>query len=116
MSANPKFISLLRNLLEATEEGKLAWEETPNENTYRVFLDRAIVHISADSDEPFALVYYTASLKNPDGKELESLTVSRNEESDDWQLFADLYEAARRRAINVDGLLDGLIESVKKKR
>lgn len=116
MSANPKFITLLRNLLEATERGNLDWEDTPADNTYRVFLDRAFVHISRNLHDIPDQVWYVASLVSTDGKEVAELISTFNDNNDELKLLANLYDAARRRAINVDGFLDGLIETVKQKR
>ncbi len=116
MFSNPKFIILLRNLLEASIEGKVQWEETPVEESFRVFLGSAIVRVSRTFDEVFERTCYSVVLVDQDGKSLDEITTGRTDDEGEQRLLIDLFEVARRRALDVDGLLDGLIQSLNKKR
>jgi len=116
MSSNPKFVTLLRNLLEASIEDKVQWKETPIEDSFRLILDRTIVRVSRTFDEVLERTCYSVSLVDTEGKSLDEMSSVHTEDKTELRLLMDLFEVARRRALDVDGLLDGLIQTLNKKR
>lgn len=121
MSANPKFITLLTKLLEVSQAGRVKWEETPAEYTYRILLDhRAFVHVSRQLTDFSENFLYEATVVNTDGKPVEGISVADTSAdtsgTSEIGLLRDLFDVARRSAMDVDGMLDGLIQTVEKNR
>ncbi len=104
-------------VLERTKEGRLAWEGTADENSYLATLGNQSVRISRSS---LAEDLYYFSVLNKDGREIETLSTTPNNE---WMNFLlehvyatpldkntlpIIFQLARRRALDVDKELDEL--------
>lgn len=117
MTETPEYRELARKLLERTREGKLAWEEwgtgfkvtMPNE--YQFYVNRMY------SEGDTTLIF---SMQDDNGKELFEVRLTDDprtliERNQFLQELKELYELARRKALDVDRKLDevsGLLDSI----
>ena len=91
---------LIKRLIDSTKGGKLSWEETADENTFRLTLDVGILHIQRVRQQPAvgnsAQGDYRLSLLNEN-----NIIVGEFEggEAGDNRLLSELYEAARLSAL-----------------
>jgi hypothetical protein len=109
-SAAKKFIKLLKELKSATENGKVSWSETMDENEFRVVLGPGMVRIGrheALDEEDQSYLHYSAKLLNRDANIVEELRGM-----DEQGLIADLFELARRSARGSERLLDDMLADV----
>jgi hypothetical protein len=117
MNANPKFVRLLQSLLEATQRGRLRWEQTISKEDFRVQFEGVIVRVgeharSEEDDEKDLLTPY-ATLIGPGGRTLE-FAEPEDLEPENSDMIKDLYNAVRRQVLQIDDILDRLIEHVEK--
>jgi hypothetical protein len=116
MNANPKFIRLLRGLLDATQKGEVRWEQTISEKDFRVQLEGGMVRVGevirseTDDDDEGALTPY-ATLIGRGGKTLE-FAWPEDLAPENLDMIKELYEAVRRQVLQVDDILDRLIQQV----
>jgi hypothetical protein len=118
MNDNPqigKYVKLLKGLAEATVSGRLEWEETVEEGTFRVFTEHAMIHLASRVDPKDGGPYFTLTLLDKRGRVADVHLVRRgilmlpNEE---FVLAERLYESARRQALHAEDLLDRAIVDV----
>lgn len=98
----------------------LLWEETADPETFQVRLDSFVVEVAEKVDPTDGETYYTVTLYNSAGKRLEELyrymlnagllNELTGKTSD--QALSSLYEAARRRALNVDKSLEDAMKEL----
>lgn len=109
MTENPKFLELLERVRDSTRNGSLRWEPTTTKEAYSVDLGKAVLTLG------YSVGYgprsYFAMLEDQSGTPLERLWES--EDDAHFEFLGDLYELARRKALNVDAFLDDLIKDVK---
>jgi hypothetical protein len=109
MAENPKFLELLERVQRSTLKGSLRWEPALSKEAYSADLGKAVLTLG------YSIGYgprtYYAMLEDQSGTPLERLWES--EEDSHFEFLGDLYELARRKALNVDALLDDLIKDVK---
>jgi hypothetical protein len=104
---------LTKRLLDSTKNGKLSWEETADENTFRLILDVGILHIQRVRQEP-ALGNgvqgdYRLSLLNENNALMGEF---EGGETNDSRLLRELYEAARSSALRPNDFLRQVQEEV----
>ena len=114
MARNPKFMQLLASVKDATEQGRLKWAETIDEETFRVVLKGAIIRLSRVfvDDVDGGSFYVVARLADHDGHTLDVWTVTDLPAEQSPEFLDSLFDLARRSAKNVDDLLDHLISEV----
>ena len=108
MDANPKFLKLLKRLTDLTASGRLSWKPTASSKCFRLSTQDGMIEIGTDSgyddDEPNSL--QMAKLIDTNGRVIESVSMrsmdSRNE-------LTDLYEVARRSALQADDVIDRML-------
>ncbi len=118
MAYNKKVAELVASLTELSRRDGIEWEETADESTFQALVSNSLVTISRmglDSESDYQFKVMGAS-----GRVLEEATVSHplsvtGEVGASWYELADLFELARRRALNVDEALSGLISSIREK-
>ncbi len=117
MISNPKFVLLLKRLLEKTKLGRLKWQATSSPYAFRVGFERGLVRVGLDAieddDEPAGTGSHYAVLIAPPGQVLES--VSGKIPSDGplpGDLLEELYAAARRTALDTDEVIEELLSHV----
>ena len=102
---------LTRRLVLATAQGGIEWQETDGPSSYMCMLaGPSVVISSADNDGSFP---YTLQILNDQGAVVESV---RSDGSDPWSddnsELVDLYNAARRKATNVEEVLDTILRQL----
>ena len=105
---------LARKLLEQTRAGKLSWSDTDTEDQFLYSGSVSGVLIDKYSSR------YELALLNARGTLVERIVANAPEvdggvsaaEAALFDLFEDLYEAARREALNVDKIIDSLINDI----
>jgi hypothetical protein len=97
---------LMKRLLDSTRAGKLCWEETADENTFRLILDVGILHVEGvrqpTSLGSSAQSNYRLSLLNENNV---LVGVFEGGQSEDQRLLRELYEAARHSALRPNDFL-----------
>jgi hypothetical protein len=116
-SSDDKIDLLIRTLLRLTRERQLAWEvgDPWRKFTYTVSLPGYSASIfSEDNDglQPFHL-----HLLDSEGQPFETIVSERGYEGE-WDgrslKLQELYDAARRSALNTDAAIDGFLSELKK--
>jgi hypothetical protein len=112
--AYTKMEQLLALVLRQTQAGKVRWE--PTENAYAYALPRGGVAVVVESVDSDGYRPYQFSLVNPDDYtyRLEVLEQYYDDDSDTWVYpeLEELYEMARRQALNIEPLMDTLISEL----
>ena len=97
---------LMKRLIEATKVGKLSWEATADENTFRLTLDVGMLHIQRVRQRATASGYskgdYRRSFLNEYNAIVEEFEGGGNE---DTRLLHELYDAARLSALKPSDFL-----------
>ena len=97
---------LIKRLLDSTKNGKLSWEETADENTFRLILDVGILHIQRLRHNPAhsngVQGDYRLSLLNENNALVGDF---EGEEANDYRLLYELYEAGRLSALRPNDFL-----------
>jgi hypothetical protein len=110
-----KLIRLLEDLKTLTEQGKVAWNETADEDEFRVALKPGLLRISRGtnySDDGDEARFYLVTVLNREAKVVEEFSRSSASEGIEFELMRDLYELARRAALRGDNLLDDMLTDV----
>jgi hypothetical protein len=107
-----RLLKLVGQLTIATKEGRVTWDST-TDYTYVSTLRSGELSISSVDDDGFAP--YLLTIKDSHGRTIDSLR--SNEEPDNEPLpwidtMKDLYELARNKALNIDGVIDGLMSDL----
>jgi hypothetical protein len=105
--ATEKDRNFVEFLLEQSRAGRVSWEATaaPNEFAAAVRGQYKVVADQQDVSEGFnANVVERLVLRNIDDQVLIEIT------SREWAAVRDLYEVARRNALNVDAALDDIMQ------
>ena len=113
--SNIKMISLLTNLIEKTDQGKVLWEQTEARDQFQAAFPDYAVRLSVrnrligDPD-------YMLSVFNKDGNMLEEVSDVdlKSDLSTSYSAMKNLHLAARRKAMGVDTALDRLLAELDK--
>ncbi len=112
--AYDKLIRLAQLIYEKTKHGDIKWEATAEEGTFQASLANysiLIKRLSAASLMPANVLlnptYFTIQICNEQGQVIEEL--SQNEATAADFKIAELFELARRMAMDVEKALDDLI-------
>lgn len=110
MEANPKYLALLESLIDATNRGRIRWEETASEDEFRTLINPEIVRIGRHLNREEFENYFLLTLVNSGGKIIEQQAFSNGP---DFEAAETLFEMARRDALRVDDFIDRMISAVK---
>lgn len=108
-----KMIELVDRLLRNTKAGKLKWQEAVKRDSYVVHFPDVSLRIARNSRN-VSSVSFTLELINQEGTEIE--TLSRydlgdfGDPEDDGAKLREIYDVARRQALDIDGTIDKAIE------
>ena len=98
---------ILTRLLERTNQDKVGWQSTSDEDTFTAVLGNASVLILVDRTNAAIL-----QILNQEGREIERLD-SGTQEGQQWGYqLRELYSRARRIALGVDSQLDDLLQEL----
>ena len=95
---------VLNKLLEKTNENKIPWDTTADEDAFVAPLGN--VSVMVDSWEVSSQKYYIMRILNNMGTVIESLD---SDEGQVYPVLEDLYVKARRVALGTDSQLDELL-------
>lgn len=98
---------LMKRLIDSTKAGKLSWEETADENTFRLTLDVGIIHIQQVGSQSAG--DFRLSMLNENNAIVEVFEGGQTEEN---HLLRELYEAARFSALRANDFLRQLEQEV----
>jgi len=112
--ASEQFLKLLKELYQATYDGRVLWEETADEDAFRIVLGEGLVRIQSltprelEDAKPFVVV----SLRDKYGRTIDELEA---ETSHDYQLVEDLYRLARSTALKerASEIVDSMLSDLK---
>jgi hypothetical protein len=107
MSLRSRFEALLRQLLIATREKKLSWEETADENTFRLIFDGGMVNVtqrSAVVGVPLR-TKYIATLLNEHNNLVEEFDPENEVEG---ALLSDVFHAARKSSVHPEEVFSSI--------
>jgi hypothetical protein len=110
-----KLWQFVEKLAEKTINGGLQWERTPDDGMYQASFPKYTVRLFLRhrNEEPD----YIVAILDEEGQIIEEasdvqITNSNNLGRQPFELMAEMYKAARRRAMGVDSALDELISSL----
>lgn len=116
-----KLHDLVRRLLFASEQGSVDWQTTDREHAFRTSVGKTpIVVASQDDDGAFP---WTLQIMDTQGDVVDSLTSQTTTVRDatgrltkrasEWNGdLRNLYEMARRKALNIDVVVDELLSQL----
>ncbi len=116
-----KTVKLISMLEKRTAEGRVEWQETPDEGVFQAafpgYAVRALMH--RGSGFPDEGPDYFVQLYNENGVLIEEIRQDDIREGEDarayaksYNLLRSLYEGARRHAMGVEQALDQLLEKL----
>ena len=110
-----KLLKLMRELKQATIEGKISWEDTADEGQFRVVLKPGMVrigrHPAYDADDE-ATTVFAITLLNQEGRVVEEFVA---QQPFSLEPAAELFELARRTALKGEKLLDDFLADLEKR-
>ncbi len=119
----PKLVTLLRELVEATRQGRVKWSETETGGKYRVSLGMADLEIEREKywKDSTALLgvggsqySYVTYLFRPMGDKVIDVEFFNPQDSH-YSVAKAAYDLAHKQVNNVDQLLDAMISEVQKR-
>jgi hypothetical protein len=106
-----KEIEFVKQLLEATQQGRLSWAPTARPDEFTTSFKQPISVIVGRVSED----HYT--FRKLDDAEREMLKLEYKESSADFadpaEVVMELFEAARRQALQVDEVIDDILEELR---
>ncbi|QQS36834.1 MAG: hypothetical protein IPM56_02420 [Ignavibacteriales bacterium] len=110
-----KLITLVEKLSSRSIKGELDWEQTDKEGIFQLTLAKYTIRISAHTSEedPTSLDIFL-TIYNEEGTLIER-TVDydlKNDIQNSYQVFKEIYNNARRKAMGVDKALDDILTSL----
>jgi hypothetical protein len=107
---NNRFIDILKKLYRKTSAGVLKWQTTADEDAFRIGLGNGIIRInqlSTAEDE-----YWRVRLFDAQGREVESVVTSLATLAPDLSFLPELFQLARRSALDIDSLLTSIDKDI----
>jgi len=116
--ADKKLAMLIQRLHEKTNESKISWEKTAEEDAFQVSFSDYSVVISKNA-LPLAVTEIKLTIVNQNGEVVDEITSSssplfKTERGDDY-LFQDmtaLHHHARRSAMGIEKAVDSLLSAL----
>ncbi|SRR6266404_8023910 len=112
--ASERLIKLLGELLETTRLGVVGWQETAEENAFRIGLGDGMIRIQSRTNGDDDERNYEAYLMNKQGRVVDEVTAWRN--SSNYMILRELYEEARSSALNMDGVVKSMLSDLREGR
>ncbi len=105
---------ILTKLLERTNQDRISWQTTADDQTFLAVLGNSSVSIDEDYDR-YGGIVYVLKILNKEGREIERINsnTSSDEHGNTWRSeLSELYIKARRVALGVDSQLDSLLQEL----
>ncbi|MBN2223272.1 MAG: hypothetical protein JW765_01205 [Deltaproteobacteria bacterium] len=119
--ADVKLVKLIKLLADRTNQGSLQWGQTEEKGVFQTSFPNSSVRIESITDkipDGGDVTYIGLSVYNSEGDLVESINsfdTSNLGGRTGMDLMDKLYEAARRKAMGVDKVLDQTISYLEKK-
>ncbi len=107
---NQKFKLILDKLLERTEEEKLEWKATANDNTFLVVLQDSSISVSYEFAELYNLEYYTFNFRNENGETVASVSLKKDEK--EFEKAQKIFNLARQHSFMNNKTVDSILEQL----
>src|SRR4051812_5441065 len=108
-----KLFRLVQKLHAKTLAGGVVWERTSIRNAFQTSFPTFVVRVSELWEEGADSPDYAISIRDESGLTIERATdaelTKANPDSNAFPIMRDLYNMARRQALNVDSALDSLL-------
>ncbi len=117
-----KYETLIKRLIEVTDEGKIVWERTSSKDEYQAKIGDNAVNIGFFDPEDIAntfifttgvgkpKLYYYLTVVNSDGVPVDS--ESREESDAGFDKLKTLFNEVRRKYLRVDETLDDILKNL----
>jgi hypothetical protein len=118
--AETRLVKLIRLLQQRTNDQKIFWEQTVEENTYQVAFPNYILQIGyrMKSENPFTdEIDYFIRILDENNKIIEEATDDdlKPELGNAYQIMDNLHRSARRQAMGVDKAIDSILSDLENK-
>jgi hypothetical protein len=114
--SDDRLIKMLYLLKERTENKKISWEETVNENIYQSAFPKYTIQIGyySNTDSFSKRVDYFIRILDEDNKVIEDAKDDdlKGELDNPFEIMESLYRSARRQAMGVDKALDNILSEL----
>jgi hypothetical protein len=110
-SEDEKLIVVMNKIYARTKDDVLDWEPSEDPNVFAVKLADYVLSIERVPESEKAPERFSLSIANSDGlviEELDSYLASKN----GFANMKDLFDQARRHAVDINGALDDLIREL----
>ena len=104
------YISLVQRLIGRTKSGDVNWKLTANENEFMVYFKKFSLSVRRSYDHQEDMEYTSISLRNDSGEEIDQYWISTKDPQ--WNIVNDLYDGARRKALQIDDALHIIMEEL----
>lgn len=105
---NTKLLQLAQKIEDKTDHGELNWEETSNDNIFQVSFPKYSVSIERVPETEQTYEHYVLRLFNERNTLMDELKSSQAPEIS----LEEIFDKARRTALNVDSALDDLMREL----
>ncbi|MCB9838938.1 MAG: hypothetical protein H6813_06325 [Phycisphaeraceae bacterium] len=101
----------MHDLLDATIDNRVAWKQSPRDNTFTVAISVNSISISKATYPDVRDIDYILAITDADGKFLDS--VLYEEDNPDYPAARELWEMALRKARRINETLDEISRLLK---
>ena len=109
MAFQEQIEKLVVKLTKLTEDGRVAWEPTADENTFLASVSKFVVTIGKFPSYEDVRDDYVFRIRSDEGRVIDEAEATGNPE---WTRLGELYEMARRNALHVDEALSDILSSL----
>ena len=110
--ASEQLTKLLSELLDATSHGAVGWEETAEEDAFRIGLGDGMIRIQSRTNPDNDERQYEAYLMNKQGRVVDEISSWGS----NYKLLRELYEAARSSALNMELVVRSMLSDLREGR
>ncbi|MDD5421977.1 MAG: hypothetical protein PHT32_00940 [Candidatus Omnitrophica bacterium] len=102
--------SIIRKLFEKTNEGKVVWQSTSDDNTFIVEIGDFTLKIWDGRDDEIDEPFVGFTLLNSKGKQIDNFWADKG--SKDYDSSYALYASARRKALKIDDAINSIAKKL----
>lgn len=110
---NPKNKELIERLIDNTDQEKLHWEETAFPGKFIAHMSKVDIVVSYEFNRTYNKHEYAFAIETKDGSLIDRIKASEKDSTvfvgDDFILLSNIYEKARRKALNIDKTIDDIL-------
>src|SRR5712691_66169 len=110
--SDDRLIKMIHLLKQRTDDRKISWEETINENIYQSAFPKYTIQIGYYPNDSFSKnIDYFIRILDEDNKVIEDAKDDdlKDELENSFEIMGTLYRSVRRQAMGVDKALDSIL-------